>query len=120
VERRRFTRIGTHLRAVLNIGHTVYPIGKLLDIGIGGCRFAAPEPIADGTACRLRLLLDPQGDEPAISLDGQVRQRGQGEVAVEFTAVTPANLHHLQQLIRYNAADVDAIENEIATHPGLR
>lgn len=106
-ERRRYARSGIQLRAVLSIDCTVYPIARLLDIGCGGCRFALPEVIADGTPCRLRLLMSPQGDEPALTLDGRIQQRPGGVLAVEFTAIAPAERQRLQQLIRYHASGMD-------------
>ena len=40
-------------------------------------------------------------------------------VAIKFTKISPEDLYHLQNIIRYNAPEPEVIEKEIDEHPGI-
>ena len=58
------------------------------------------------------------GNTP-VNITGKAVRHDRDYVAIQFTAIAPDDLHHLQNLIRYNAPDPDQIEDEINSHPGI-
>ncbi len=119
-EKRRFTRIATQVKVVLTVAGVVYPVNAIEDIGLGGCRLRVPSPVPEGVSCGLELRLGEEVDAPRVSLEGRLRRQDPGGTAVQFVAVDPQGLFHLQNLVRYNAPDIDQVEQEIKLHPGLK
>ena len=54
-----------------------------------------------------------------VSIRGEIIRCQDGIVAVKFTGIDPDSLFHLQNIIRYNSADPDIIEQEIKERPGI-
>ncbi len=54
-----------------------------------------------------------------VRVEGEIIRSESNGVAVKFTQIDPDSLFHLQNIIRYNAEDTEAIDEEITKHPGL-
>jgi len=119
MEKRRFSRIAFDMAAELTVDDIVHPFSQIENLGVGGCSFKTTIEFQVGAACRFWLPLKAVMPELGVEVFGEVvRCNGQG-VGVRFTKITPENLFHLQNLIRFNAPDPDQIEDEISRHPGL-
>jgi hypothetical protein len=57
---------------------------------------------------------------PEVKVFGEIVRAGNGVVSLKFMTIAAEDLFHLQNIIRYNAKDPDAVEEEISAHPGLR
>jgi len=119
MERRRFSRIAFNMAAELTVDDIVHPFSQIENIGVGGCSLKTTIEFREGAACRFWLPLKAITPEQGVEVFGEiVRSNGQA-VSVRFTKITPENLFHLQNLIRFNAPDPDQIEEELSRHPGL-
>ena len=54
-----------------------------------------------------------------VTMEGTVLRKTADTVAVKFTGVDVDSLFHLQNIVRYNASDPDAVEKEIRDHFGV-
>lgn len=117
-EKRRFSRIFFDVRAKLTVAERDFPVDRLANLSIGGCLLEITESIPVGSPCTLTIFLS--GMELALTVFGEIARTGNGQISLKFTSIEPENLFHLQNIIRYNAKDPDAIEEEISAHPGLK
>ena len=117
-EKRRFSRIFFDVRTKLTVGGRDYTIERIANLSVGGCQLAISEDIPLGSACTCIIYL--AGGESAMTVQADVVRVGNGEVSLSFTSIDPENLFHLHNIILYNAADPDMIEEEIRLHPGLK
>lgn len=117
-EKRRFSRIFFNVRARLAIGEKVYEVERIVNLSVGGCLLEIKDDLPLGQECKFTILLPRMA--PGIDVFGEIIRSGSGETSVKFIRITPDNLVHLQNIIRYNAEDPDAIEEEINAHPGLK
>ena len=119
MEKRRFSRIGFAVAAVLTVGGKVYSFENVTNLSIGGCMFETAEQIAPGQPCRLWIPLEPADPDLGVEVFGEVVRSTPDHVCLQFTRIDPDSLFHLQNILRYNASDTDRIEEEIGRHPGL-
>ena len=57
--------------------------------------------------------------ELSIRVKGEIMRCDAGAVAIKFTGIDPDSLFHLQNIIRYNSSNPEAVDKEIRHHPGL-
>ncbi len=117
-EKRRFSRIVFNVRARLTVGEKEYPVERIVNLSVGGCLLEVKEDLPLGAECQFTIFLPRMA--PGVEVYGEVVRAGNGEVSLKFHRITPDNLMHLQNIIRYNADDPELIEEEIASHPGLK
>lgn len=118
VEKRRFSRIVFDVEARLTVNTVEYPLGGLTNLSVGGCLLDVNDGFAVGQECMVTILLSHM--EPGVTVYGRIVRVAEGEVSVQFTSVTPENLHHLQNIIRYNAKDPERIDEELSARIGLQ
>lgn len=118
--KRRFSRIELNFPATLIVdGSEVYDIHELANLSIGGCLVPLEENIIEGTNCTITIRLAGGLGNTPVNVAGEVVRYDNSYVAIKFTKISPDDLFHLQNLIRYNAPNPDQIEEEIKKHPGL-
>jgi len=118
--KRRFSRIPLHFPATLIVANTeVYDIHELTNLSIGGCLVPLDEDIIEGTCCTITIRLAGGLGNTPVNVAGEVVRHDRNYIAVKFTRISPGDLYHLQNLIRYNAPDPDMIEEEIQNNPGI-
>ena len=118
--RRRFSRIPLNFPARLIVDKTeVYDIRELANLSMGGCLVPLDEEVATGTPCTITIRLAGGLGNTSINIQGKAVRHDREFVAIQFTKIRPDDLHHLQNLIRYNAPDPDKIEEEIKNIPGI-
>lgn len=118
--RRRFSRISLNFPARLIVDKTeVYDIRELANLSIGGCLVPLDEEIPKGTPCTITIRLAGGLGNTPVNIQGRAVRHDKEFVAIQFTKIRPEDLHHLQNLIRYNAPDPDKIEEEINNNPGI-
>ncbi len=117
---RRFSRIPLKFPATLIVdGTEVYDIREIANLSIGGCLVPLEEEVFPGTRCTITIrLVGGLGNTP-VNIAGEIVRFDREYVAIKFTKISPDDLYHLQNLIRYNAPDPEKIEEEIKNHPGL-
>ncbi|EKD36107.1 MAG: hypothetical protein ACD_75C01633G0003 [uncultured bacterium] len=117
-DKRRFSRIFFNVRARLAVEDKVYTVERIVNLSVGGCLLEITDELPRGRECAFTILLPRMA--PGVEVFGEIVRTGDGEASIKFVRITPENLVHLQNIIRYNAADPDLIEEEIKTHPGLK
>lgn len=118
--KRRFSRIPLNFPATLIVDSTeVYDIHELANLSIGGCLVPLDQDVVEGTKCTITIRLAGGLGNTPVNVTGEVVRHDKDYVAIKFTKIGPKDLHHLQNLIRYNAPNPDEIEEEIKKHPGL-
>jgi len=120
MENRIFTRIIFDMKAELIISGQIIKIDTIDNLSIGGCLLEYNEQVQHRTDCEVNILMSGTRSKLKVSLSGEIIRSEKGHVAVKFTEITPDSLYHLQNIVRYNAPDVNAIEEEISRHPGLK
>jgi hypothetical protein len=118
-EKRRFSRITFQMKAELEVNNTTYAFDSITNLSVGGCLFELATEFPIGTDCQVLIVLNPADRRMNVRAAGRIVRSGGETVSVQFTAIEPESLHHLQNIIRYNASDPDVIEDEIKDHPGL-
>lgn len=118
-EKRRFSRIPFRIEAEMMADDELYRSGEVINLGVGGCLLPITGEFKPGTACHLKFMLSGASSELSIRVEGEIIRRKPGAVAVKFTQIDPDSLFHLQNIIRYNSQDPEAVEQEIHEHPGL-
>lgn len=118
-EKRRFSRITFRMDAELVCdGHT-YRFDHIANLSVGGCLFDLEAALAVGTDCQVLIILNDADRRHNVRAAGTVVRADGQSVSVKFTSIDPDSLYHLHNIVRYNAADPEAIEDEIEEHPGL-
>lgn len=116
--KRRFSRIFFNVKAKLTVDGAVYEVDRIANLSVGGCLLELEGKFSLGSDCKFTILLPRMA--PGVDVFGEIIRAGNGELSLKFTTIDPQNLFHLQNIIRYNAEDPDAIEEEISVHPGLK
>ena len=117
-ERREFTRVRINLEVEVNSDDKTSISGVAQDLSLNGCYFPCTGRLPEGTPCKIEVFLDNR--EIKIEVHGKVsRVTGDG-MAVEFTGVPLDDLEHLRNLIRFNADDPNAVQEEFDAHVGLK
>ena len=119
-EQRRFSRIRFATPVQVQVGRTVYSVNQLANLSIGGCQLEIESSsLSAGAECLVRIALLPEDRRMDVVIGGKI-VRSEGPVhSIQFLSIDPESLHHLQNILRYNFADPDRIEDEIGEHPGL-
>ena len=118
--KRRFTRIPFKVHSELIVQGNAYTAEEITNLSVGGCMLPIVVELEPKTECQLKISLSGTTDGITINVDGEIIRSDQNAVAVKFTRIDPESLFHLQNIIRYNSPDADAIEEEIIKHPGLK
>lgn len=118
--KRRFSRIPLNFPATLIVDSTeVYDIHELANLSVGGCLVPLDQEVIEGTRCTITIRLAGGLGNTPVNVSGEVVRHDREYVAIKFTKISPEDLFHLQNLIRYNAPNPDTIDEEIKKHPGL-
>ena len=118
-EKRRFSRIHSEIEAQVVAGERQYRTGQVIDLGVGGCLLGIGADLEPGAPCSVRFVLGSADTGLNIRVKAEVIRSNAGTVALKFTEIDPDSLFHLQNLVRYNAENPEAVEQEIKEHPGL-
>ncbi len=117
-EKRRFTRVLFDVPAQLDIAGKVFSIDQLVNLSVGGCLIEIEVEAKAGDVCQINIPLS--SDESNVRVEGEIIRVKNGEVSVKFKSIDLESLHHLQNIIKFNASDPDTIEDEIAGSPGIK
>ncbi len=118
-EKRRFTRVPFMVSAEIMVNDFSCRAEEILNLSFGGCLIPVKASLEPGTECHFKIIMAGTTSELSIQVKGEVMRSDAGAVAVKFTEIDPESLFHLRNIIRYNAHDYEAVEQEIMDHPGL-
>jgi hypothetical protein len=92
---------------------------EIKNLSVGGCLLSMPGKFQLGAPCHVRIQLSGSSSELNVEVDGEIVRSDPGEIAIKFTSVDIDSLFHLQNIVRYNSPDPDAVEAELRAHLGL-
>jgi len=116
---REFSRVPVKVRVLVRSEGIDINSKRSIDLSMNGIFVECDEPLPLGTKCKLTLLLD--GADPMIRAEcgGVIRRITPEGMAIEFVELTLESYEHLQNLVRFNAPNLKAVENELKEHLGL-
>ncbi len=118
--KRRFSRIPLKFPATLIVdGSEVYDIHEIDNLSIGGCLVPFQDDVIQGIRCTITIRLTGGLGNTTVNVAGKIVRHDNEFVAIQFTKISPDDLYHLQNLIRYNSPDPEQVDDEIKNHPGL-
>ncbi|MBN2308957.1 MAG: PilZ domain-containing protein [Candidatus Hydrogenedentes bacterium] len=117
---REFTRVPVHVVVQVKAGGPDAIRGRLEDVSLKGLFVSCDATYPVGTACTIELSLD--AGEQAIHMDarGTVMRADASGMAIEFEAVDADSFDHLRNLVLYNAADTEQVEDEFDDSVGIK
>ena len=118
-DKRRFTRVPFKTKAQLTVEDKTFTADELYNLSVGGCFLPVAVSVNVGTSVSLSIALSDTDTNVYVRVEGEITRSESNGVAVKFTQIEPDCLFHLQNIIRYNAEDTEAINEEITKHPGL-
>ena len=118
-EKRKFSRIAFRVAAEIRVDDATFTVHQIENLSVGGCLFPASRSFTVGAPCRVIISLEGAVDAPKVEADGEIVRSDQEKIGIKFTGIDPDSLYHLHNILRYNAADPDRVEQEIDQHPGL-
>ncbi len=117
-EKRRFTRVLFDVPAQIDIAGKVFSVDQLVNLSVGGCLIEIEVAARSGDICQITIPLS--SGESNVRVEGEIIRVKDGEMSVKFISIDLESLHHLQNIIKFNASDPDSIEDEIADSPGIK
>lgn len=117
--KRRFTRIPFKIGADIEVEDKIFPVTEIFNLSIGGCLLPLKNKLDIGIKCVVKIRLSEFNDDMTVIVEGTVVRSDNNLTAIKYTKIDPESLFHLQNIIRYNAPDTIAIEEEIDNHPGI-
>jgi len=117
---RGFSRVPVKVRVLVRSEGIDINSKRSVDLSMNGIFVECDEPLPLGTKCELTLLLD--GTDPVIRAEcgGIIRRITPEGMAIEFVEMTLESYEHMQNLVRFNAPDLNAVEKEFKEHLGLK
>lgn len=115
-EKRRFTRVPFKVHVQLTVDDFLYSSEEISNLSVGGCLLPITGDLEEGTQCHVRIMLSGTSSELSIGADGKIVRCTPDAVAVEFVRIDPDSLFHLQNVVRYNSPDPDAVEADLRKH----
>jgi len=116
---RAFTRALVSVETELTSGPQVVT-GTVRNISLKGLYFMPSKWLPLGTECDVTIRFGAGDEAERITASARVVRSDRFGLGVEFTDIDLDSFHHLQNLIRYNAPDVERVEREFSDHIGLK
>lgn len=117
--RRRFTRIKFDVPAIITVGNQEFSVQEISNLSIGGALIPCRQNFEDFTKCIFQIPMGTSTNNLCVEVKGEFVWSNDTEAAIKFTDIDPDSLMLLQNIIRYNAQDVNEIDAEITKHQGL-
>ena len=112
--RREMTRVPFHFSATFQACGKPATPGIVTDVSLKGIYVACENPLPVRSICQLTLRFGSANDSICIELGGTVARVDQSGMAIEIGEVLPIDTFtHLQNVVRYNAADADRVDQEL-------
>lgn len=117
--RREFTRLPLNMHVTLAAGERTLFCPETDGVSLRGLYAFSADPLPLGTVCGVLLQFGGVCGL-TLELEGRVANVDAAGMGIEFTALSIEALHHMQQLLLYNADDPGTIEREFREHVGLK
>lgn len=119
LNQREFSRVLVDMEARVTCQGAAIPGSKIKSLSMKGMLWQSQAQLAPGAECEISIALAEQAIEIRL-IAVVIRCQGEG-IAFQFIKILgPDSFGHLKNLVMYNAEDVAQIEQELATHNGIK
>lgn len=116
---REFTRVPTSLEVRMTVDGRIIPNTGSQNLSLKGMLIHTLEQLPKGTVCQITIIL-AEG-EIEIEVEGVAVHSYPEGTAFQFSKILGVDSYeHLRNLVLYNAADTEQVEDEFQTHIGLK
>ncbi len=116
---REFSRVPGEFRLTVRAESDEITADHTADLSMNGLFAVASRSFPVGTPCEIVVHLGSAEPE-RIVVRGRVARVAEHGFAVTFDEIDIASYDHLQNLVRYNAPDLNRVERELNQHLGLK
>lgn len=120
---RTFTRVPVRVTVELGDGREAITASRTRDLSLSGLYLecdARDTGLEPGGTCEVVITLG-EGEGELIRARAEVVRIDPGGLALRFLDLAgPDSLEHLRNLVRYNAGELEEVEQELRRHLGLR
>lgn len=119
--KREFSRVPLQIEVEVSPGQQPIVVSQTKDVSLKGLYLVCDSPLPLGSDCRVALLLGG-GDNPVrIEVSGKIARVDSSGMGLEITEIIGTDsFDHLRNLVLYNAANADQVEEEFHSHLGLK
>jgi PilZ domain len=118
---REFSRICHSLEIAVTTEAKEVLRGKIEDISLNGLFFSCDAPLPLDSVCNISIRLNADLEELLIGATGKVVRIEKTGMGIEFIEIHgDESYQHLRELVLHNAPDTSSVEDEIATHIGIK
>jgi len=116
---REFTRVPIKIEIQIKVRDKVFLTDNTKDLSMKGVFLESDDELSLGEPCEVSIFL--VGTDPIeIHFKGKVGRAVKNGIGIEFTEMDLESYEHLQNLLRYRAADAEKIDKEVHNHVGLK
>ncbi len=116
---REFTRVPADVQVSVNASEGSILRAETQNVSMKGILVLTSQRLPLDAVCEVTLHLDHGAIE--IRARGRVARLYPEGIAIEFDKIDGLESYeHLKNLVRYNATNLDQVEDEIHTHLGIR
>ena len=112
-ERRKNTRVPFQTTADVVFGDQRYDQCATENLSIKGISVLGITGHGMGETCNISLALSGSTSQLKLTMQGKVVREDTDRVALHFTEIDLDSFYHLKNIIYYNSADPDTIEQEL-------
>ena len=118
---REFTRVPIKVWVEVSAKDIVIKTHETHDLSMAGISLQHEGKVLPvGTLCDVSVFLEGVGPPIHIDMKGKVGRSTDKDLGIEFSEVKFDSYEHLQNLVRYNSQNIDAVDKEINEHLGLK
>ena len=119
--RREFTRVPMQVAVEITPSPSATTSYQVTDVSLNGLYLQCDKQMPLGETCRVTLLLGDPENPIRIEVNGQVARVDPHGMGLEITEIIgPESFAHLRNLVLYNAANTNQIEQEFHDHLGIK
>ncbi len=112
--KRRGTRIEADFEAYVTVGDTVIPVATR-NLSLKGALLEGCDDCMEGASCELNIPLAPG---VRIVVEGDIIRAENKEIAMVFREMDDLSFASLHRLVQLNAADPEAVDDELKNISG--
>ena len=116
---RQVTRIPLTRLVEVHSSGAVVTVTESRDLSLRGFYMFTDERLPLGAPCEAKLYLGTTEEPLVLTIKGSIARHDKTGMGVEFAEMDLDTYHHLRNLVLYNAADPNQIQQEFSRHLGL-
>jgi hypothetical protein len=123
INKREFTRVPIQLDVEVTSASTPTPQRgcHIKDVSMNGLYLLCDHPLPTGSDCQVAIVLGGSESPVKIEVKAKVARTDTHGMGLEITEIIGLeSFEHLRNLVRYNSASVEQVEQEFSEHVGIK